>query len=123
MDLDVVALELSRYRLGQLDGTGSITVDAHGVGDDFYVLAALGLHLTFGDSPDYPISNLVGIQLLGHASGKDDLPFVVVLAVGVEFRHHRLVHLLCQLVSYRRSHTEEEKARVDALDCLDDGPG
>src|SRR3954447_928500 len=123
MNLDVVIPQLSGYRLGQSDGTRGVTVDAHGVGGDFYIFTAFGLYLAFGDGPYYPLPDLFGIQLLSYAAGKDDLSFVVVLAVGVELRHDRLAHLLRQLVSDRGPHAEKQEVRIDPLDGFDNSPG
>src|SRR5918994_6468640 len=119
-DLDAVLLEFSYDRLGQPDGAGGIAVDAHGIGGDVYVPAALGLHLSFGDDPDDPVADLAGVELLGDAAGEDDLAVVVVLAVGVELSHHRLVHFASKLVGHGGPHAEEQEAGVDPLDRLDD---
>src|SRR5918998_2662876 len=107
-DLDVVLTQLPRDRLGQPYGTGRVAVDADGIGGHVYILAALGLHLLFGDGPDDPVADLLGVELLGYAAGEDDLAVVIVLAVGVELSNHRLVHLLRELVGYGGPHAEEQ---------------
>jgi hypothetical protein len=83
-------------------------VDTNGIGGHVYILAALSLHLLFGDGPDDPVADLLRVEFLSYAAGEDDLGVVVVLAVGVELRHHRLVHLLRELVGYGGLHAEEQ---------------
>src|SRR5829696_1554993 len=119
-DLDVVLLKLPDDGLGQTDGAGGVPVYAHGVRGHFYVLAALRSDLALGHGPDNPIADLLGVEVLGHCAGEFDLAVVVVLAIGVELRRHRLIHPLRQLVGHGGLHAEEQKPRVDPLYRLDD---
>ena len=96
-----------------LDGAGGVAVDADRVRGHLYVVAALCRDLALGHGPDDPVADLLGVELLGHRAGEDDLAVVVVLAVGEELRHDRLVHLLRELVGHGGLHAEEQEPRVD----------
>src|SRR5215203_1299238 len=119
-DLDAVLVELPGDGLGQPDGAGGVAVNAHRVGAHLYVRAALRFHLTLRHGPDDPVADLFGVELLCHGAGEDDLAVVVVAAVGVELRGHRLVQLAGELVGNGGLHAEQVEAGIDALDLLDD---
>ena len=102
--LNAVLPELAHYGLGQPRSPWGVAVDADRVRSHLYVVAVYGPDPALRHASEGPLGELLGVELLGDAAGKDDLAFVVVLAVGEELPRDGLAHLLGYLVGLRGLH-------------------